>query len=131
MRQVSSLFDLSGKVAIVTGAAGGLGAGMAAGLAGAGADIVLVDRKEPLETATAVRALGRENLPIAVNPSLMPSITSVVAQAIKTFVKIDILINNAGIFFIWAMGGRKPGVRRRGRGGRGATQVATAERPPQ
>ena len=97
MSQVSSLFDLSGKVAVVTGAASGLGAGMAIGLAGAGADIVIVDRKEPLETAAAIRALGRKTLPLAADLSLMESITLVVSHAINAFGKIDILINNAGI----------------------------------
>jgi 2-deoxy-D-gluconate 3-dehydrogenase len=97
MNHTSSLFDLSGKVAMVTGAAGGLGAGMAIGLADAGADIVIVDRKEPLETAAAIRALGRKALPLATDLSLMESITSVVHQAVNAFGKIDILINNAGI----------------------------------
>jgi len=97
MNQTSSLFDLSGKVAMVTGAASGLGAGMAVGLAGSGADIVLVDRKESLETATSVRALGGKALALAADLSQMESIASVVSQALQAFGKIDILVNNAGI----------------------------------
>ena len=60
-------FDLTGKVAIVTGGFRGLGRGMAIGLAGAGADIVLVDREEASETAAVVKSLGRKALTLSAN----------------------------------------------------------------
>jgi 2-deoxy-D-gluconate 3-dehydrogenase len=97
MNTIPSLFDLTGKAAIVTGAAAGLGAGMAAALAGAGAHVVLVDRQEPLDTAAAVRALGREALPLAVDLSDTGTLAGVVSRAVQAFGKVDILINNAGI----------------------------------
>jgi 2-deoxy-D-gluconate 3-dehydrogenase len=94
---MTDLFDLSGRVAVVTGGATGLGAGMAIGLAGAGADLVLVDRKESEETARSVRQLGRKAVPLVVDLSTMAGVNAVVAEALKSFGKIDILINNAGI----------------------------------
>jgi 2-deoxy-D-gluconate 3-dehydrogenase len=94
---MTDLFDLSGRVAVVTGGATGLGAGMAIGLAGAGADLVLVDRKESEETARSVRELGRKAVPLVVDLSTMAGVNAVVAEALKSFGKIDILINNAGI----------------------------------
>lgn len=59
-----SIFDLSGKVALVTGASGGLGQGMAQGLAEAGADIVAVSNTMPKETVQAIEALGRQAMSI-------------------------------------------------------------------
>jgi 2-deoxy-D-gluconate 3-dehydrogenase len=97
MDTIPSLFNLTGKVALVTGAATGLGAGMAAGLAAAGADVVLVDRKEPLETAAAVRGLGRKAETIAADLSVISALAGVVERAVKALGKIDILVNNAGI----------------------------------
>jgi 2-deoxy-D-gluconate 3-dehydrogenase len=94
---MTNLFDLSGQVAVVTGGATGLGAGMAIGLAGAGADLVLVDRQESEETARSVRQLGRKAVPLVVDLSTMAGVHAVVAEALKSFGKIDILINNAGI----------------------------------
>lgn len=93
----TSLFSLEGKTAIVTGASTGLGQGMALGLAGAGADIVLVDYVESTETIEKVRALGCKALPIVANLMEMSSIPMVVEKTIKEFGKVDILINNAGI----------------------------------
>jgi 2-deoxy-D-gluconate 3-dehydrogenase len=89
-------FDLAGKAAIVTGGFQGLGRGMAIGLAGAGADVVLVDRQEALETADVIRSLGRKALTIAADLMSIEPVPSIVLRTIATFGKVDILINNAG-----------------------------------
>lgn len=93
---MNNSFDLSGKAAIVTGSAQGLGRGMAIGLAKAGADVVLVDRQESLETAGVLRTLGRKALTIAADLMSIESIPSIVQKAVDAFGKVDILVNNAG-----------------------------------
>ena len=90
---MSGLFDLTGKVALVTGANTGLGQAIAVGLAGAGADIVAVGRSAPDETATMVAAAGRKLTAISADLSSVEPIARVVAEAGP----IDILVNNAGI----------------------------------
>lgn len=94
---MSGLFDLSGKVALVTGASTGLGAGMTVGLAAAGADIVLVDHRPREATAAKVRELGRRALALQGDLSEVAQIQRVVSEGIAAFGKIDILVNNAGI----------------------------------
>jgi 2-deoxy-D-gluconate 3-dehydrogenase len=96
-KEKSNLFSLDGKTAIVTGGSTGLGQGMALGLAGAGADIVLVDYVESGETAEMIKASGRKVSVIVANLMEMSSITTVVDKTVKEFGKVDILINNAGI----------------------------------
>jgi 2-dehydro-3-deoxy-D-gluconate 5-dehydrogenase len=90
-------FDLSGKVAIVTGASTGLGQGMSVGLAEAGADLILVDIRPSKETEEMVKSFGRKSLVVVADLSKLESVNSLVHQAINTFGKIDILVNNAGI----------------------------------
>jgi 2-deoxy-D-gluconate 3-dehydrogenase len=94
---MSGSFDLTGSTAIVTGASTGLGQGMALGLAGAGADVVLVDYVASTETDEGIRRLGRRTLPLVANLMEMSSIPAIVAAALREFGKIDILVNNAGI----------------------------------
>ncbi|MCB0258054.1 MAG: SDR family NAD(P)-dependent oxidoreductase, partial [Anaerolineae bacterium] len=94
---MQQLFDLSGMVALVTGASTGLGAGMTLGLAGAGADIVLVDHRERTATAEKVRALGRRTLSLHGDLSDLGFVGKVVAETVDAFGKVDILVNNAGI----------------------------------
>ena len=94
---MSTLFNLSDKVAIVTGASTGLGQGMALGLAEAGADVVLVDYVDSKETADQVKALGRKAVVITANLMTIDPICSIVEQTVSNFGKVDILINNAGI----------------------------------
>jgi 2-deoxy-D-gluconate 3-dehydrogenase len=89
-------FDLTGKVAIVTGGYQGLGRGMAIGLAEAGADVALVDRQEATETAGLVRSLGRKALTFTADLMSIESIPSIVQKTVEAFGKVDILINNAG-----------------------------------
>ncbi|WP_017814276.1 MULTISPECIES: 2-dehydro-3-deoxy-D-gluconate 5-dehydrogenase KduD [Paenibacillus] len=90
-------FDLSGKVALVTGASGGLGQGMALGLAEAGADIVCVSYSNSDDTVNKVRELGREAHSIEADLSQHDRLEDVVKQALEFKGRIDILINNAGI----------------------------------
>ena len=97
--KVAELFDLGGKVAIVTGGNGGLGLGMALGLAEAGANIVVAARN-PDKTAQAlqqIEALGVQARGVAVDVRQESSIRSMVADAIDAFGRVDILVNNAGI----------------------------------
>jgi 2-deoxy-D-gluconate 3-dehydrogenase len=94
---MNNLFDLKGKTAIVTGASTGLGKGMTLGLAGAGADILLVDYVSSEETLKEVKALGRKAEQIIIDLTQKDAIQTVVSKALENFSKIDILINNAGI----------------------------------
>ncbi|WP_349437908.1 2-dehydro-3-deoxy-D-gluconate 5-dehydrogenase KduD [Pararhizobium sp. A13] len=91
------LFDLSGKVALVTGARTGLGQGMALALAGAGADIVALGSSPMPETTERVRQTGRRFHALEVDLSKAFDVKAVVAEAAAAFGGVDILINNAGI----------------------------------
>jgi 2-deoxy-D-gluconate 3-dehydrogenase len=90
-------FDISGKVAIVTGASTGLGKGMSLGLAEAGADLVLVDYVVSTETAEEIKAMGRKAITIVADLMNIGPIQSIVNETIRTFGKVDVLVNNAGI----------------------------------
>jgi 2-deoxy-D-gluconate 3-dehydrogenase len=90
-------FKLDGKVAIVTGAARGLGQGMAVGLAEAGADIALVDILDMAESKAQVEALGRKCIAITADLSKKESVETIVAATVEQMGGIDILFNNAGI----------------------------------
>ena len=93
------LFDLEGKVAIVTGGNGGLGLAMATGLAAAGADIVVAARN-PDKTASAlaqIKAEGSRAIGIPVDVTRESEINAMVTQTLENFGHIDILINNAGV----------------------------------
>lgn len=89
-------FDLSNKVAIVTGASAGIGQAIAIGLAEAGADIVCVARRDCKETGEKIRSLGRKSLEIPADLSNIEEIDKIMAQTLDEFGKIDILVNNAG-----------------------------------
>jgi gluconate 5-dehydrogenase len=90
-----NLFDLSGKVAIVTGGGSGLGLQMAHGLAEAGADLVLCARKvERCEEAAAGMPTRTLALPLDVSDE--DSVSAMVARVVHEFGRVDILVNNAG-----------------------------------
>jgi gluconate 5-dehydrogenase len=92
------LFDLSGKVAIVTGTSRGLGQYFARALAGSGADLVLTSRDPEALTPfqQEIENLGRKALPLSLDVREYESIQAMVASAIAHYGKIDILVNNAG-----------------------------------
>ena len=92
-----SMFDLSGRKAIVTGANTGIGQGIAAALAEAGADIALVGRSAALETQELVQAKGRKAVLIGADLSSIEPVGQVVAEAVSELGRVDILVNNAGI----------------------------------
>lgn len=94
---VLNAFDLTGKVAIVTGCDTGLGQGMTLGLAQAGCDIVGINRKIPHDTAAQVLALGRRFHAIQADLSQENDMSGLVDQAVAAMGRVDILVNNAGI----------------------------------
>jgi len=93
-----SLFDLSGKVAIVTGTSRGLGQYFGRALARAGADLVITSRKrESLEEfRKEIEALGRRAVPLELDVRDYASIQRMAEAACQAYGKIDILVNNAG-----------------------------------
>lgn len=97
MSSVLDRFKLDGKTAIVTGAARGLGQGMALALAEAGADIVAVDILPAEDTRRQVEGLGRRCLAVAANLGERPAIGAVIDQAKRFSGQLDILVNCAGI----------------------------------
>lgn len=88
-----------GKIALVTGAARGIGRAVAEQLAAEGADLALCDLNKELlaDTAEAVASKGRKASCFAVDVSCWEAVAQAVDSAVETFGKIDILVNNAGI----------------------------------
>ena len=89
---------LSDKIAIVTGASRGLGRAISLALAQEGADLVLADKDATDDTAKLVQDIGRKALSIRLDIRNMPDVESMVSRALKEYGKINILINNAGVF---------------------------------
>jgi 2-deoxy-D-gluconate 3-dehydrogenase len=95
----NALFDLSGKVAVVTGGNGGIGLGMARGLADAGANIAVVGRNEA-KSATAVEDLrqrGVKAIAVTTDVTDASAVSAMIDRVVKDLGRIDILINNAGM----------------------------------
>lgn len=90
-------FDLSGKVALVTGANAGIGQAIAIALAQAGADVALAGRTEPVQTLASINAIGRKAVNIKADLSLIKPLNRIVDEALAGLGRIDILVNNAGI----------------------------------
>ncbi|WP_448502927.1 2-dehydro-3-deoxy-D-gluconate 5-dehydrogenase KduD [Sphingomonas sp.] len=90
-------FDLSGRVAVVTGANTGIGQGIALALAAAGADLALVGRTPAEDTAAQARDLGRRAELIAADLSSIEPVARIVAETVERLGGLHILINNAGI----------------------------------
>lgn len=94
-----SIFDLTGKKALVTGGAGGIGKACAIGMAQAGADVAIIDLKEDMgkETVEEIKALGRKSIFITCDVTDVKQVESMVKQVVETFGRLDIAFNNAGI----------------------------------
>ncbi|HVV73556.1 MAG TPA: SDR family NAD(P)-dependent oxidoreductase, partial [Verrucomicrobiae bacterium] len=95
---MKSAFDLSGKIALVTGTSRGLGQHFGRALAQAGADLVITSRDPAsLKSFQAeVESLGRKALPLALDVRRLESIQAMAEAAISHYGRIDILVNNAG-----------------------------------
>ena len=95
---LASLFDLSGRVALITGAGGALGSRMAAGLATFGADVVCVEptAAQAAGTAQAVEQLGRHALALACDVRRSAEVQAAIEQVEAAFGQLDILVNAAG-----------------------------------
>jgi NAD(P)-dependent dehydrogenase (short-subunit alcohol dehydrogenase family) len=96
---MTDLFDLTGKVAVVVGGAGGLGKAQALGLAGAGADVAVASRNLDSLKAVAreIEAKGRKSLAVRVDVVDEKQVNAMVETIMKTFHHIDILVNAAGL----------------------------------
>jgi 2-deoxy-D-gluconate 3-dehydrogenase len=94
---MSISFDLSGRVALVTGANTGIGQAIAVALAEAGAEVALAGRSAPTETLARLAATGRRSADIRADLSSTEPVARVVAEAEAALGPVDILVNNAGI----------------------------------
>jgi NAD(P)-dependent dehydrogenase (short-subunit alcohol dehydrogenase family) len=90
--------DLSGRVAVVIGGTSGIGQAIALGLAEAGADVVPSSRRteQVQSTAAAVEERGRRSLRVTSDVTDRPSLERLLAEAVKAFGKVDIMVNAAG-----------------------------------
>jgi 2-deoxy-D-gluconate 3-dehydrogenase len=93
---MSTPFDLTGRVAAVTGANTGIGRGIAEALASAGADIAAIGRSDPAETLAAVTALGRRGVWVRADFSAKPDNAALVSEVVGQLGGLHILVNNAG-----------------------------------
>jgi 2-deoxy-D-gluconate 3-dehydrogenase len=89
-------FDLQGKTALVTGGNGGIGLGIAKGLAQAGAQVAIAGRNEA-KNKTALQALGAEAIAVSGDVNDAAAVKRMVAETVKAFGGLDILVANAGI----------------------------------
>lgn len=96
---MTKLFDLAGRVAVITGGNGGIGLGMARGLAAAGASVVIVGRNEAKSNAAVAELAraGSKAIAITADVTDQASVDAMIANVLATFGRLDILVNNAGI----------------------------------
>lgn len=90
-------FDLSGKVALVTGANTGIGQAIAIALSKAGANVAVAGRSEPTETLAAITDAGRKTVNVKADLSSIEPVARVIDEVLIGLGRIDILVNNAGI----------------------------------
>lgn len=97
-QRMTNLFDLTGKVALVTGGSRGIGFGMAQGLAEAGAAVMIAARRPEVnqEAVRKLEALGAKAGSVAIDVSKPESCRAAVAATLEHFGRLDILVNNAG-----------------------------------
>lgn len=95
-----SLFDLSGKKALVTGGAVGIGRACAIALAMGGAEVAIVGRNESIgnRTAASIRELGRDAIFVQCDVTESSQVETMVGAVVKRFGRLDIAVNNAGVF---------------------------------
>lgn len=93
----TKLFDLSGKIAIVTGASRGLGRAMALGLAQAGATVVVTDVLDTTDAVSEIKKIQSKSTGIKVDVTEKSAVDQMVKKVKDSFGRIDILVNNAGI----------------------------------
>src|SRR5580765_685706 len=94
------MLRLSEKTVLVTGASKGIGRALAVGCAREGADVIVnyhTDRTGAEETVAAIRALGRRAMAIKADVSRVAQIERMFKRARRTFPRLDVLINNAGL----------------------------------
>lgn len=98
MNRIKSRFDLTGKVAVITGSSKGIGESMARGMAEFGAKVVISSRKQAAvdEVAAAYRAEGFEAIGVECHVAIREQQEYLIQQTLDTYGRIDILINNAG-----------------------------------
>jgi 2-dehydro-3-deoxy-D-gluconate 5-dehydrogenase len=94
---MNQAFDLTGKVAVVTGGSRGIGKGIAIGLAESGADIVLVQRSNDTSTQEEIKSLGVRCEIVHCDLINLEEVKQVIPKAIEAMGSVDILVNNAGI----------------------------------
>ncbi len=94
-----SLFDLTGKKALVTGAAVGIGRGYAVALARAGADVAIIDIDDKVgpKTADEIRSMGRKSLYVHCDVTQKDQVQAMTAKVVEAFGALDLGVNNAGI----------------------------------
>jgi NAD(P)-dependent dehydrogenase (short-subunit alcohol dehydrogenase family) len=99
MKQINEIFDISGRVAVITGASSGLGVTFAEGLATAGAKVVLAARRHERLTALVAKleSLGSDALAVRCDVSDVKDVDRLVSVTMDRFSRLDILVNNAGI----------------------------------
>ena len=99
-----SLFDLTGKKALVTGGAVGIGRACAVALATAGADVAIVDIDDATgpKTADEIKALGRDSLFVKCDVTDKGQVQAMVQAVVAQFGRLDIGVNNAGIAILGA-----------------------------
>jgi NAD(P)-dependent dehydrogenase (short-subunit alcohol dehydrogenase family) len=95
--EITELFRLDGRVALVTGSAQGLGKDIALTLAQAGASLILADLVVAAETAKQIKAMGSRCISVQADISNEKAVENLVQRAIHEYGKVDVLVNNAGV----------------------------------